>query len=375
MKKNKIIIAYILIFLSSTAAISFFSYLKVKERLTALESSISALNKEIPKLKEGLVTAKSALEESRTAIDEIPKLKASISGIGEETVQLRDQLFTTGVPVSECGLDYYAQGGIVVDGIAYFTANWTDRARGDRYRKGRYFPYVVSFDLKTFKKLRTYDFQDTYDSSPFIVHKKDGTALIIAHEYLKQRTKAININTGNTEWLSELNQAGEYFFGYSYFLRKDGTIIILCPSQKGLHALSAEDGKELWHIQESTQGAITPCVDQKNELVYYQCDGKIIKLDANSGEVLIDKDVPWPNQCISWNTVLIDDANGYYIATYWYGKPEWDSAIRVFDKDLNLVWERKSLPVGKKPTLTYADGKIVTGTGNGGYSEQYFGDK
>jgi hypothetical protein len=71
--------------------------------------------------------------------------------------------------------------------------------------------------------------------------------------------------------------------------------------------------------------------------------------------------------------VLVNDNYGYFVATRWYGKPEWDSAIRVFNRDLNLVWERTGLPIGKKDTLTYADGKLVTGSGNH-WSKKYEGD-
>ena len=71
--------------------------------------------------------------------------------------------------------------------------------------------------------------------------------------------------------------------------------------------------------------------------------------------------------------MLVDDDHGYFVATRWYGKPEWDSAIRVFDRDLNLVWERTGLPIGKKDTLTYVDGKLVTGSGNH-WSKKYEGD-
>jgi len=45
----------------------------------------------------------------------------------------------------------------------------------------------------------------------------------------------------------------------------------------------------------------------------------------------------------------------------------------VFDKDLNLVWEKTGLPIGKKATLTYANGKLVSGSGNQWHAE-YEGD-
>jgi hypothetical protein len=68
----------------------------------------------------------------------------------------------------------------------------------------------------------------------------------------------------------------------------------------------------------------------------------------------------------------VDDSYGYFVATRWYGEPEWDTAIRVFDKDLNLVWEKMKLPSGKRDTLTYAAGKLITGSGNFG-SHKYTG--
>jgi hypothetical protein len=81
-----------------------------------------------------------------------------------------------------------------------------------------------------------------------------------------------------------------------------------------------------------------------------------------------------PSACVSWNTLLVNDSNGHFVATYWYGAKEWDSAIRVFDVDLNLVWEKTGLPIGKKATLTYAEGKLVSGSGNQWYAE-YKGDE
>ena len=43
-------------------------------------------------------------------------------------------------------------------------------------------------------------------------------------------------------------------------------------------------------------------------------------------------------------------------------------------QDLNLAWERKDLPIGKKSTLTYAQGKLVAGGGNS-WSQKYEGDR
>ena len=275
-------------------------------------------------------------------------------------------------PESPSGLDFYAQGGVVVDGIAYFTS--TDGSRLEGVHKSPDFPSVVAFDVRTFRKLRTYRFGQTYDSTPLVFQKRDGTWLVIAHEHEKKRTAAIRRDTGGVDWTSAPNQPGAYFFGYSYYQRDDGSKIILMACQNGLHAMSGETGEDLWCIERRTTGGITPCVDQERGWVFYQCDGKVLKLRAEDGRVLAAAEVDRPNTCISWNTVLVDDPHGYFVATRWYGKPEWDSAIRVYDKDLRLVWEKSALPIGKKSTLTYAEGNLVVGGGNS-WSKKYTGDE
>jgi len=266
-------------------------------------------------------------------------------------------------PESPCGLDFYAQGGVVVDGVAYFTAN--DHCRRKGVTRTENFPCVVAFDTRTFEKLKTYKFSYTYDSSPLVFQKKDGTWLVIAHEHKKARTLALNRDTGEVEWTSAANQPGAMFFGYSYFNRDDGSKLILMACTNGLHAMSSETGEDVWWVQRRASGGVTPCVDQQNGWVFYQCNGAVVKVRADDGKVLKSVDVAKPNTCVSWNTVLVNDSYGYFVATRWYGKPAWDSAIRVYDKDLKLIWEKTGLPNGKKDTLTYAEGKLVTGSGNG----------
>ena len=275
-------------------------------------------------------------------------------------------------PQSESGLDYYAQGGTVVDGVAYFTAS--DNVDRDGIGKSKTFPRVVAFGVGDFRRIRSYSFSFTYDSSPLLYQKKDGTWLVIAHEHEKKRTVALNRDTGEVVWISAPNQPGRIFFGYSYYCCEDGAKIILAAAANGLHAISGEDGKELWWVEQSRTCAVTPCVDQKRGWVFYQCDAKALKIRATDGKVLRSVRVERPNRCMSWNTVLVDDEHGYFVATYWYGAKEWDSAIRVFDKDLTLVWEKTGLPIGKKATLTYADGKLVSGSGNQWHAE-YKGDE
>jgi hypothetical protein len=275
-------------------------------------------------------------------------------------------------PRSPSGLDFYSQGGVVVDGVGYFTAN--DYSRRAGVKRTDEFPCVVAFDMHTFKKVREYKFGFTYDSSPLVYQKQDGTWLVIAHEHKNARTVAMNRDTGKVEWISEADQPGTYFFGYSYYQRDDGTKLLLMACQNGLHAMSGETGKDVWWVKRPSTGGITPCVDQKRGVLYYQCNAKVLKIRAADGEVLREVDAGTPHVCISWNTVLIDDKHGRFVATRWYGKPEWDSAIRVYDEELNLAWERTGLPNGKKDTLTYAEGKLVCGSGNG-WSKKYTGNE
>ena len=265
---------------------------------------------------------------------------------------------------SPSGLKYYAQGGVVVDGVAYFTAD--DHFQRLHVPTPDGFPSVVAFDVAGFRKRTTYPVGRTYDSSPMVLRRKDGTWLVVAHEHERARTVAVDRDTGKVEWVSPANQPGSYFFGYTYYELPDGSKVILQAAANGLHALSAETGRELWAVPARASGGVTPCVDQRRGWVFYQSNGKVWKLDARDGRVLATAAVPAPSACVSWATVLAeDDARGYAVATRWYGKPEWDTAVRVYDQDLRLRWERTGLPGGKKDVLTYAEGKLVAGVGNG----------
>lgn len=273
-------------------------------------------------------------------------------------------------PTSGWGVERYSQGGVVVEGIAYFTSD-----DGDCVKTGLRppdHPSVVAFDVHTLRKIRTYPISQTYDSSPFLFQKKDGSWLVIAHEHKNRCTVACRRDTGKIEWMSEANQPGSYFFGYSSFRRPDGVSLILMACHNGLHAMSGETGKDVWWVKELSTGGITPCVDQGQRWVFYQCDGKLLRIRATDGEILKASTVEAPNVCVSWNTVLVNDSHGYFVATRWYGKPEWDSALRVYDQDLKLIWERTGLPIGKKDTLTYAEGRLVAGSGNH-WSKKYEG--
>jgi len=272
------------------------------------------------------------------------------------------------VPVnaqSASGLEYYSQGGIVANGIAYFTAN--DHSVAGTTRTTDY-PCVMAMDVKTMQVVKRYHFSFTYDSSPLVYSTKDGTPLIIAHEYQKARTLALHRDTGEVAWTSAANQPGALFFGYSQYLREDGSRLILMAAQNGLHAMSGGTGEDVWQVKLNAGGGITPAVDQSNGWVFYQGTGRLCKIDARTGAMLKSVAVPIPSRCAAWNTVLTADVHGSYVATYWISPTdanEAGSAIRVYDEDLNLVWEKTGIPAGKKATLTYANGKLVTGSGNG----------
>jgi hypothetical protein len=265
-----------------------------------------------------------------------------------------------------CGLEYYSQGGIVVDGIAYFTANDESARPGFRGKETADFPHVEAFGVDDYKLVRRYPIAETYDSIPLVIQKRDGAWLVLAHEHKNARTVALTRDTGEVQWISTANQPGAYFFGYSYYQRADGSKLILMACSNGLHAMFSETGQDVWWVKQDVTGGITPCVDQANGWVFYQCTGKVLKIRAEDGKVLKSAEVGHPGWVISGNTVLVNDSYGYFVATRWFDvpEPEWNSAIRVFDKDLKLVWEKTNLPSGKKDTLTYVDGKLITGSGN-----------
>lgn len=270
-------------------------------------------------------------------------------------------------PVADSPVLHYAQGGVVKNGIAYFTSDPGGNLPGKPWRDDE-FDYVMGFDARTLTKVRSYDFRSTYDSAPFVFQKKDGTWLITAHEEGSSRTVARRLDNDQIEWISPANQAVTIYFGVSTYRRPDGSSILYVARSNGLHAISGENGEEMWATPGTSYGGTTPCVDQARGWVYYQNDGNVYKLDATTGKVLVHQTVPLPNVCSSFNTVLVNDATGYFVLTRWHTdatkNTQWDCGIRVYDRDLNLVWAKKDLPYGKKATITYWDGKMVIGTGN-----------
>ena len=186
-----------------------------------------------------------------------------------------DQLFAS-------GLDYldFDQGGVVVNGVAYFTGDGTT---------------IGAFDPKTFQLLTTYSVGGhTYDSSPLVFPENptiDSTWLVIAHDIDDSETVALNRDTGATVWTSAANQPGDYFFGYSYYQRTDGSRLILAANTNGLHAMSSQTGQDIWSVPATSTGGITPAVDQTNGWIFYQHDGQLLKVNAANGSVLTTADV------------------------------------------------------------------------------------
>lgn len=250
----------------------------------------------------------------------------------------------------------YSQGGIVVDGTAYLAANQdSQNIKPDNY------PFVASFDL-SYTLERQYVFENTYDSTPLIMTRRDGRRLILAHEYQKSRTKAIDLATGETVWLSPDNQPGQSFFGYSYFQKSDGTFLILVEARNGLHAISLETGEEVWWVKRSK--GVTPAVDQQRGIVYYQSRGHLDKIDAITGQILATKKIDVFAGQYSTATMLVNDKSGYHVVTFWYDRPPYDSSIRVYDENLNVQWEKTNLAGGPKTTLSYGNGRVYFGAGD-----------
>lgn len=65
-------------------------------------------------------------------------------------------------PTSELGVEFYAQGGVVVDGIAYLTSD--DGGCVQTSLRSSDFHSVVAFDVHTLRKGRTYPISQTCDS-------------------------------------------------------------------------------------------------------------------------------------------------------------------------------------------------------------------
>jgi hypothetical protein len=144
---------------------------------------------------------------------------------------------------------------------------------------------------------------------------------------------------------------------------------ILVEAYNGLHCLSLETGNTLWSFtgtyngQEIREG-VTPAVDQTNNFIYYQSLNRLWKLNALNGQVVDYVGVTDEGSVISGNTVLVNDTNGYYIACYYSAFRAYGGAVKVYDQNLDLVWEASGLNTFVKTSLCYHDGLLYIGTGD-----------
>jgi len=145
---------------------------------------------------------------------------------------------------------------------------------------------------------------------------------------------------------------------------------ILTRADDGLHCLSLETGAELWHFAE-THGC-TPAVDQAQGFIYYQSYFKLYKLNAINGAVLDFVTVTGSRFSVWGNTILVNDGYGYFIVCHYWDNIAYGGAIKVYDADLNLVWEVNGLNTDHKNVIAYADGFVYTGTGDAyDYQQNY----
>jgi len=153
---------------------------------------------------------------------------------------------------------------------------------------------------------------------------------------------------------------------------------ILVESNFGLHCLNLENGEKLWAFindgLDTVIHGLTSAVDQTNNLIYYQANNKLYKINALNGSMIAKRGVAVPNKCASGNTILVDDGHGYHILTYWYDNFAYSGTIRCYDIDLILEWEVTGLNTTYKNVLCYHDGFVYTGTGDnfGGVVHEYY---
>jgi hypothetical protein len=153
---------------------------------------------------------------------------------------------------------------------------------------------------------------------------------------------------------------------------------ILVESVYGLHCINLENGEKLWTFTNDGIDAViqgtTPAVDQTNGFIYYQANNRLYKINALNGAMIAKKVVASPAQVASGNTILVNDAHGYHILTFWYTNSAYSGTIRCYDINLNLEWIVTGLNSTYKNCITYYDGVVFNGTGDnfGGDPETWY---
>ncbi|MGV8092958.1 MAG: PQQ-binding-like beta-propeller repeat protein [Mangrovibacterium sp.] len=225
---------------------------------------------------------------------------------------------------------------------------------------------VKAVDLDTYERLWEYQFEDVYDVSPLVEQKGDGTWLILEHERANGRVKALYLSDGETAWISDNNIPYIGGTGFSFYVNHAGLSVILAKGSNGLHALSVEDGKELWFSPAQSWFGTIPAVDQVNRWIYSQSFEEIKKIDAETGKVLKSAYIRPEAMTAHTNTLLVNDRHGYYIATVnWNGHVDEGNMI-VYDSCLNVIW-KKDRYVERLSSLSYHDGLLYSAQCGGWY--------
>lgn len=220
--------------------------------------------------------------------------------------------------------------------------------------------FLCEFDIKNFVIKKYFPAKDTYDSSPCIISLNSHRKIVCVHEHIQRRTVAFDCHSGKKLWSSEKNQPGSYFLGHSFINLKKNSGLLLSPTSNGLVALNILNGKTVFKIP--AKQTITPAIDSKNQIIFMSSSGFLSKINAIKGKIIKQIAIEKPNTCISWNNLFLP--NKELLITYWYEPIPFGSAIRVFNSNLELIWEKLHLPLSKKFTLCSNDNFVFTGCGD-----------
>lgn len=139
---------------------------------------------------------------------------------------------------------------------------------------------------------------------------------------------------------------------------------IFVPSDNGLHCLNLENGQEIWKFIDPYSYNLrcrTPAIDQINGYAYLQMNNRFFKIDIRTGTQISTAVVV--GQVYSGNTVLVNDANGYYLLTYYSDWLPYGGKLFCYNADLTLRWSITGLNSSQKNSICYHNGIVYFGTG------------